>query len=202
MGQTLEHARRASGATDPALDLFMPTYEVAERHETRVHAPASVTWDAARALDLQRSAVVRAIFAGRELALRSKPAQPATSRTFLEQVLDLGWGILAEEPGRELILGAVTKPWESDVRFCRLAPEAFDAFREPGYAKIAWTLVVEPIGGDQSVFRTETRVATTDPESRRRFRRYWSVFSPGILVIRWEALRLVRRAAERRVTPT
>jgi hypothetical protein len=59
--------------------------------------------------------------------------------------------------------------------------------------------VVEPREAGHSLFRTETRVATTDPESRARFRRYWSVFSPGILVIRWEALRLVRRAAERQI---
>lgn len=35
------------------------------------------------------------------------------------------------------------------------------------------------------MFRTETRVATTDPASRRRFRRYWTVFSAGILLIRF-----------------
>lgn len=186
-------------AGDPMLDRFMPDYEVAERHETRVRAPASVTWHAARALDLSRSPVIRAIFAGRELALRSARTVPTQPGTFLDQVLGLGWRILAEEPGRELILGTVTKPWEPNVRFRGLAPEAFAAFEEPGYAKIAWTLVVEPREAGHSLFRTETRVATTDPESRARFRRYWSVFSAGILVIRWEALRLVRRAAERQI---
>jgi hypothetical protein len=30
------------------------------------------------------------------------------------------------------------------------------------------------------------------------FRRYWSIFSPGILLIRREALRVVRAEAERR----
>ena len=190
---------RPGGATDPALDRFMPSYEVAERHETLVRAAAPITWAAARSLDLRRSPVIRAIFAGRELAMRAEPTRPTGSRTFLEEVLDLGWGILAEEPGRELVLGAVTKPWEADVRFRRLDPKDFAAFREPGYAKIAWTLAVEPLRADQSVFRTETRVLTTDPASRRRFRRYWSIFSPGIKVIRWEAVRLVRSAAERRV---
>jgi hypothetical protein len=224
MSKALERTRRATGAAalaagvvglgyvtttwyrygrpdrpvpnDPMLDRFMPEYEVAERHETRVRAPAPGTWDAARALDLKRSPVIRAIFAGRELAMRSARNQPTKPAKFLEEVLQLGWRILAEEPGRELILGAVTKPWEPNVRFRRLEPEAFAAFQEPGYAKIAWTLVVEPRDADTSLFRTETRVVTTDPESRARFRRYWSVFSPGIKVIRWETLRLVRRAAE------
>ena len=47
-------------------------------------------------------------------------------------------------------------------------------------------------------FRTETRVHTTDARSRRLFRRYWAVFSPGILLIRRASLKLVKAEAERR----
>jgi hypothetical protein len=96
------------------------------------------------------------------------------------------------------VLGAVTQPWLADPVFRGVPAEEFPAFAEPGYVKIAWTLAVEPLEAGSSLFRTETRVATTDPSSRERFRRYWSVFSPGILVIRWETLRLVKRDAERR----
>ena len=74
----------------------------------------------------------------------------------------------------------------------------FAGFDEPGYAKIVWTLAAEPLGSSTSLFRTETRVRTTDPASRERFRRYWAVFSPGILLIRYESLRLVKQEAERR----
>ena len=49
----------------------------------------------------------------------------------------------------------------------------------------------------EAILRTETRVVTTDPESRERFRRYWSVFSPGIVLIRYEVLRMVKAEAER-----
>ncbi len=35
--------------------------------------------------------------------------------------------------------------------------------------------------------------------ARERFRRYWAMFSPGILIIRYEGLRLVKAEAERRV---
>ena len=51
-------------------------------------------------------------------------------------------------------------------------------------------------GDAACVFRTRTRVATTDPEARRRFRRYWSIFAPGILLIRLEALRMLRASAQ------
>ena len=65
--------------------------------------------------------------------------------------------------------------------------------------KIAWTIAVTPQADGGSVFRTETRAVATDPAARARFRRYWTLASPGIVLMRWEMLRLVRRAAERRV---
>lgn len=188
-----------NGRRDPLLDRFLPTYEIREHHETEVAAPAEVTYAIARQLDLQRSGLIRAIFAGRELLMGAEPTERERQPDFLSEVLALGWRVLADEPGRELVLGAVTQPWEADVEFRGLAPEEFAAFNDPGYAKIVWTLAVEPTGNNSSIFRTETRVATTDPESRRRFRRYWSLVSPGILLIREETLRLVRREAERRV---
>lgn len=185
------------GTRDPLVDRFMAKYEVREVHQTRVAAPADVTFGVAHDLDLQRSTIVRAIFTGRELLLGGERAKREHGPGFLAEVLALGWRVLAEEPGRELVLGAVTQPWKTDVEFLGLAPDEFAAFNDPGYAKIVWTFAVKPLGEKASVFRTETRVATTDPESRSRFRRYWSVFSPGILLIRYETLRLVRREAER-----
>jgi hypothetical protein len=118
-------------------------------------------------------------------------------QSFISEVKSLGWRVLAEEPGRHLVMGAVTQPWKADVQFRGLPPEEFLAFNEPGYAKIAWTLTVEPTNPTASVFRTQTRVTTTDAESRKRFRWYWTLVSPGVLVIRREMLRLVRREAER-----
>jgi hypothetical protein len=188
-----------TGRGDELLDQFMPTYEVRERHETRVAAPADVAFAAARELELDRSPLVRAIFRGRELLMGSARARDKVPpRPFLEEVLSLGWRILAERPGREIVLGAVTQPWRADVVFRGIPPEEFAAFDEPEYVKIAWTLAASPLGSGDSLFRTETRVATTDPSARARFRRYWSVVSPGILLIRRETLRMVKKEAERR----
>lgn len=186
-----------TGPRDPLFNQFMPKYEVREFHETDVAAPGEVTWSVARELDLQRSTIVRAIFTGRELLMGAEHVKREHPPAFLTEVLSLGWRILAEEPGQELVLGAVTQPWQANVVFRGLPPDEFAGFNEPGYAKIAWCIAVEPRGPDQSRFRTETRVATTDSEARSRFRRYWSIVSPGIILIRYEMLRLVRREAER-----
>jgi hypothetical protein len=194
------YGRAARPATSEGpLDRFMPTCEVRELHETVVAAPARVTCESALALDLKQSPLVRAIFRGRELLLGAGPG-PVEKREpgFLREILAVGWGVLAEEPGRAMVFGAVTQPWHADVRFRAIPPEEFAAFGEPGYAKIAWAFWVDPLGPGTSVFRTETRVVTTDPGSRARFRLYWAVFSPGIRLIRHETLRLVRADAERR----
>ena len=184
------------GPADPELDRFMPTYEVREVHQIEVAAPADTTFAVTQKLDMQESPLVKAIFTGREV-LMGATRVAREPQSFISEVKSLGWRVLAEEPGRHLVMGAVTQPWKADVQFRGLPPEEFLAFNEPGYAKIAWTLTVEPTNPTASAFRTETRVTTTDAESRKRFRRYWTLVSPGVLVIRREMLRLVRREAER-----
>jgi hypothetical protein len=79
-----------------------------------------------------------------------------------------------------------------------LSPDEFAGFDEPGYVKIAWTLRADPVGIDRSVFRTETRAIATDAVARKRFRRYWALVSPGIVLIRVALLPAVKAAAERR----
>jgi hypothetical protein len=193
-------ARAAEGdAADPLLDRFMPEYDVAERHHVRVAAPPEITLSAAAEADLQRSAIVRGIFKTREMVLGATPGQATRPRGLLAETQSLGWRVLAERPGREIVVGAVTRPWMADVAFRGLEPDAFRAFEEPGYVKIAWTLRADPAGSG-SIFRTETRVATTDSAARARFRWYWARFSPGIVLIRRILLADLKAAAERRTS--
>lgn len=180
------------------LDRFLPECEVLERHRTRVAAPVDVTYSAAREMSLAGSPLVRAIFRGRELLMRAPAKEERAPQSLIDEVLSIGWGVLAQESGREIVLGAVTQPWNGDVKFRALPPDEFEAFDEPGFAKIAWTIRVEPVGAEASRFYTETRVATTDADARKRFRRYWTMVSPGVRLIRRESLRLVRTDAERR----
>ena len=88
--------------------------------------------------------------------------------------------------------------WLPNVVFRGLAPEEFRTFQEPGYVKIVWTLRADPVGESESVFRTETRVMTTDPTARTKFRWYWARFSPGIVLIRRLMLGVLKTEAERR----
>ena len=183
---------------DQWLDRFMPAYDIVERHHIRVDAPADVTFSAACDADLLQSPLIRVIFKAREAMLGSAPDPVARPRGLLALTKSLGWGVLAETPGREAVMGAVTKPWEANVVFHPLAPAEFATFAEPGYVKIAWTLRADAVGATESVFRTETRAVATDAEARKSFRRYWALLSPGIIVIRWLTLGPVKAEAERR----
>ena len=183
---------------DPLLDRFMPSYDVAERHHVRVAAPAAVTLAAAQEMDLLHSPSVRAIIKARELILGAKPDDRRRPRGLLAEVQSLGWGVLAEVPGREIVVGGVTKPWEANPTFRALPPDEFQGFSEDDYVKIVWTLRADPVDTAESIFRTETRVRTTDPAARAKFRRYWSFLSPGIILIRWISLGPLKAEAERR----
>jgi hypothetical protein len=95
---------------DPLLDRFLPVYEIVERHQIRVAAPAAVTLDAARDVDLQASPVVRTIIRAREIILGATPVDRRSPRGLLAETQSLGWGVLADVAGREVVVGAVTRP--------------------------------------------------------------------------------------------
>jgi hypothetical protein len=190
--------RAGAEDADPILDRFMSTYDVVERHHVRVLASAEITLAAAREQDLLASPVTRAIFKTRELAFGSTPDERARRRALLPQVLSLGWGVLAEVPDREIVLGAATRPWDANPRFRALGPEHFAVFDEPDYVKIVWSLRADPLGTHESMFRTETRAVATDDLARLKFRRYWALVSPGVALIRRMSLGPVKTDAERR----
>jgi hypothetical protein len=193
------HSAPASAEeADPLLDRVIPVYDVAERHRIEIAAPADITFAAACEQDLMALPLVRTIFKAREILLGSEPDTAAHPRGLLVFTKSIGWGVLAEIPGRQIVMGAVTQPWYANVVFRPLPPSEFAAFHEPDYVKIVWTLRADPVGTSESIFRTETRVVTTDAGARAKFRRYWSLLSPGIILIRWASLGPLKREAERR----
>ena len=176
----------------------MPVYDVVERQHIAVDAPPGVTLEVARTLELDTVPLARAIFRARELLLGSARHNAPQPAGLIDQLRALGWGVLAEEPEAEIVLGAVTRPWEPNPTFFPVAPEHFAQFNGAGLVKIAWTLRAIPVEAGASVFRTETRALATDEQARARFRTYWSFLSLGIRLIRLATLEPIKRSAERR----
>lgn len=176
---------------------FIPRPYVCERHEIDIAAPADLVFHDATRLNLQALPLVNAIFRMRAWLMGDIIEPPARPMGLLADMMVLGWGLLAEQPCRTVVMGAATRPWTRNVTFRPIDPAAFASFDEPDYVKIVWTLEAEPLGPARTRFRTETRVEPTDAIARRKFRRYWMAFGLGIRVIRWCMLRELRRRATR-----
>jgi hypothetical protein len=182
------------------LDEMMPDYEFGEDHSIRLGAPPEVALRAVKSVPLGEMPLVRLLFAIRSLPASSggKRGLPADKTASLyEQMLAFGFVRLGEEPAREMVLGVVGQMFRlrggvpPDVRDAR----SFLAFEEPGFARVAMNFSVEAAGGGATL-STETRVVTTDPDSRRRFGRYWRLIRPGSAAIRRSWLRAAKRQAE------
>ena len=106
------------------IDLYLPQYDVRERHRTRVAAPPKVVYAALRSVDLAASPIVRALFLLRTLpgalaggmvgvqALVSRRATAVTLATFES----LGFRLLEALPPTELVLGIEGKFWRQTSR--------------------------------------------------------------------------------------
>jgi len=193
------------------MDQFLPRYDFAVAHADVLRAPPARCYGAANELDLFQAPLARTLLGIRGLpqgvvgTLRggAKTAAQSSRRTFrFKDMVGLGWILLGETPGVEMVLGQVSRPWKAVAAYtdAPTTPEQFASFDKPGFAKIAASLRVDPYGNDSSILTMETRVALTDAKSRRRFRRYWLLVGPFSSLIRRMALRLL--AAEfRRSAP-
>lgn len=192
------------------MDEFSPHFDVAVVHSEVFRAVPADCYRAATEVDLFQAPLARALLGIRALPRRvagrlrvctstalAPEASPSTFR--LKDLVGLGWILLGETPGVELVLGQVSRPWQAvaDPTDAPTTPEEFTNFGEPGYAKIAAGLRIDPYGNDSSIVTIETRVVLTDDESRRRFRRYWLVIGPFSSFIRRMALRLVAAELDR-----
>lgn len=180
------------------IDEWMPAWDAAERHETRIRAPNERVWRAMRTLDLAASPVVKALFALRSIpALFSRQRRDRALGSTLETLQRNGFVLLDERPGEELLLGLVGRFWRPSGGVLRLTADEVRAFDRPGYAVATWNFTLAD-DGDAVRLATETRVRCTDDASRRSFRRYWAIVGPFSALTRREMLRTLRRACERR----
>lgn len=180
------------------IDQVLPTFDVRDEHQIHIAVEPAQVYAAFPTLDFTRSRFVRTLFAIRSLPSRLRGGTPQAPgpQPFLPSMLAIGWRVLEETPGRELVAGAVTRPWAPEVRFQGLPAPDFAAFAEPGFTKIAWNLAVRPAARGGTIASGQTRVLCTDAAARRRFERYWLVFGVGIRWIHRALLRLLKRELE------
>jgi hypothetical protein len=207
----------ADSTVDPAgapllLDGALPEFGFSRLECVALAAAPPVAYEAARGLDLLtiRSPLLNAAMSARglpeRLRGRSMPTPPSLRVADLFDTTGEAWEgqpwvALGENPGRELVFGAVGKPWRASIEWRRVEPEHFTSFDEAGWAKMAAAFVVHPYGTRRSLLTYEARTACTDPASTARFSRYWTLVSPGVGVVLRGTLRAVKAAAEQGSRP-
>ena len=186
------------------LDDFLPEYDHVIAVSRVFRAPPERVFAAMTELDLFRLPLARVLLEARGLPGRMADVldrrrgqvvvpEPPTFR--IRDLAARGWVQLGERPGSQLVFGQVSKPWKgvggSPDR--PVTPETFAGFAEPGFAKLAESTWVTPYGTGACVLTAESRVAMTDDDSRRRFRRYWLAAGPFIRLMRPVVMRALER---------
>lgn len=186
-----------SRTTVPAsrLDEVFPAWQFREVHVRRVSAPPARVFDAIKQVRADEILLFRTLT---WLRRGGRPLPPGilnagSEAPIVNVATKGGFVILADDPPRELVLGAiVAAPAGPRIR---LTPDRFREPFTPGYALAAMNFRVAGDGAGGSIVSTETRVHANSPEVRRRFARYWRVIYPGSALIRRMWLRAIDRRA-------
>ena len=184
------------------IDDCLPRYDAVERHRIEVNAPSGLVYDAAVNLDLSDSGIVRTLFRLREMpgCLRSRHSRTRQLGLTLHDLIENGFVVLGERPGEEIVLGVVGRFWTPQGGIKHVDATTFAAFSSPDYAKAVWNFSVRESADAKAELTTETRVLCLDDSSRWKFKLYWTLVAPFSGLIRMEALRSIKRAAEAKAT--
>jgi hypothetical protein len=184
-----------AGKAETRLDDFVPVWQFGEHHTIKVAAPPERVFDAVKRIRASEITFFRTLTwirrGGRKLPQSILNAGDTTP--LLDVATKSGFIYLANDAPRELVVGTmvITPPGARRP----LTPQTFSTPLPPGYALAAMNFLVKPDGPNASIVSTETRVFANDPESRRRFARYWRLIYPGSALIRRMWLRAIRKRA-------
>ena len=182
------------------IESVMPDADAVIAVHTIVAADPATTYQCAHELDFLtvRTPVLTAAMWLRGLPerLRGK-ATPAPPRLRLDDIGAMpGWLPIGERPGVEIAFGAVGRFWRPVIDWLPVPPEEFANFNAPGWGKIAANFSVTGYGEQHTLLSYQCRTVTTDPDSRRRFRRYWWLIKPFVAHIMRATVATVKADAE------
>ena len=178
------------------IDSFVPVPDAAEEHSIEIAANREVVYQALWTTDFGGSWIVKGLLILRSLPkFLLHPAQraPANRRITLQTIIGAGFGVLAEDPNREIVLGVTGPFWRPIGNVLPFHEENFRGVVPSGVACAVWNFAVEDLGEGRTMLSTETRIITGDSSSRRKFRAYWLFVRPFSGLIRRLMLRSVRR---------
>jgi hypothetical protein len=172
----------------PTLDLLIPTPRLLETDHVDVAARPEQVWQRLRHDDLARSPLVHALFELRALPSRlAGKHEPSSVRIDdLRSTPDRpGFQLLVEQAPETFAVGAIGKVWHGEIPFVHVNDaRAFEAFSEPDFVKVAWSIRIRPFGEQDCRVELEVRVDATDDQAWAKFERYFRLIGVGSRFIR------------------
>jgi hypothetical protein len=208
IGASLPSKEIRVAAPRTQLDQFVPAYQFNEFHSVRIAASRDKVYAALKQVNAEEVLFFHTLVWLRRLG-RPGPESilnPPPNMPLLEVATKTSFILLAEEPGREIVVGtlvAAPRGWRPRGE---RTPESFKALvasQQLGFVPAAMNFRLEecdvPARRDAepcTLLTTETRIYATDASSRRAFARYWRVIYPGSSLIRRMWLRAIKKRAE------
>ncbi len=185
---------------------LMPEPDIVMRHVRGVHASPERVFAALSTVDFGKSGLLSLLFvlrgipallaAPKETLDRLRKRKPGSALT-LERLTKEGFGLVAEQAGREIVLGVTGRFWKASAKLKPADREQFRVGPPPGEVLVAWNFLVEPAADQHARLSTETRIQAADVDTRLTFKRYWLLVHPGSALIRRSMLAAVAREASR-----
>jgi hypothetical protein len=190
------------------LYFYLPKAEFVGEVSVDIHAPASAIFDALKSVTVDDMPLAKWIATFRylpsklrgEVGGRIAPDYANATEPFLMTLqTEAGNIILAEDPGQELVIGAIGKFHNLfDQQMVQLAaPKEFLTFNDPQYQKLAMGIRVNPLGDHSGYRLTLThRTHALSQAARWKFALYWIGIKPGGNFVSWLLLRAIKSLAE------
>lgn len=167
---------------------YLPQFHFSEKHSILIHASPEKVSSVTENLDASSSWIIRLL-----LTLRGIPH--STSKG-IDGWKKMGFVVLEQHPGKEIILGLIGQFWKATGKIQRCTKEQFISFDDPGFAKTIWNFELSTQADNQVLLETETRIFSLGETVRKKFARYWFFIRPFSGLIRAEMLRIIKKKAE------
>ena len=176
------------------LERVMPVYDFRLRHDRWIEVPPPRVYAALLRLRLEDLTIARPLLRVRHLGRSAGTGgAPLVERGPVT--------VLSSNPSRELVAGAVARPWQlTPTRRTVRSLAEFGAIDEPGWTKYLFDFTLTPEGAGTRL-STETRGRSSSPEARRAFAVYWILIRPFSGLVRRDMLRAVERLAATSTAP-
>lgn len=178
------------------IESFVPNPDAIETHRIEIDAAPSDVYRALWTTDLGSSSIVRGLMTLRslpKLLFGARTGRSAPRVVRLQTMIDGGFGKLAEEEGREIVLGVSGRFWRPVDNLLPFREADFHGPVRAGTARAVWNFHVAGTSTGRTMLSTQTRVVCGDAASRLKFRAYWLFVRPFSGWIRIVMLRAVAR---------